>query len=101
MNFKTYVETPYREWMIQQTWNEKTTQYDRIGVKGALQVHQDALTYPQFIEALDKADGRTTVGDFLRFRNKALADAEPLPPTPAPAPPPAAASHPSLFDEAI
>lgn len=102
MNFRVYVETPYRDWTIQQTWNEKTTQYDRVGVKGPLRVHQDRLTYPQFIEAMDKADGRTTVKEFLRFRNQALADAEALAPVPPSAPAPAprlAPSHPSLFEE--
>ena len=60
MNFRTYVELPYRDWIIQQTWNHEAIQFDRTAVKASQRVLQGAMNYHDFIQQLDLLDGTKT-----------------------------------------
>lgn len=51
----------YRDWVIQQTWNDAKTQWDRVAVKGAQRIEQGIMTYHQLLSAILKADGVATV----------------------------------------
>jgi hypothetical protein len=60
-----YVETQYRKWTLQQTWNDEAMQWDRVAVQGELRVEQGKMTYHQFVVAMDRLDGRDCCEDFL------------------------------------
>jgi hypothetical protein len=93
MNFKIYVETPYREWVIQQTWNDRATQYDRVAVKGTQRVKQGPMTYQAFVQELDLLDGQKAIPSPWGKKGNESA--------PAPEPPPAIPCHQSLFEECL
>lgn len=98
MAFQPFVALPHYDWTIQQTWNEQTTQFDRVAVKGSRRVEQGSMTYSALLRLLDGIDGRKATPGGCR----------PLPATPAALPDPstpdstpAAPSHPSLFGESL
>lgn len=81
----------YRDWAIQQTWNDAKTQWDRVAVKGAQRIEQGTMTYHQLLTEILKADGVAPVAQVLpALKSK-----------PKPAPAKATVCAPSLFDEAM
>lgn len=98
MSFRPFVEISHRAWTIQQTWNEKTTQFDRVAVKGGRRVDQGNMTYSAFLRLLDGIDG---IKPGSQASVAPAPVAAPVPEPRAAESTPAAPSHPSLFGDSL
>jgi hypothetical protein len=100
VTFKAYVETPHRDWTIQQTWRTSADRpgpdgFDRVAVKGSQRVPQGlSESWAGFTRRLDVLDGHLVPPSASRapfLRGKA----------PAPKVPPPSLSAQPLFPEVI
>lgn len=55
----------YRDWSIEGHWNKAKQRWDCVATKGEERIESGEMNWYQFNVALDRADGRPILEDFL------------------------------------